>query len=118
VDPTGLNPAAALAIALSAAGKLGALGLGLGGAYAAATIVDEAITQRDGEESTTARDAIKEIAPTVIDIQGAAPGLGKKSPKNVTPLIVNEAKKQKERESERKKRKNETKNPDEGNNKK
>ena len=62
VDPLGLFPPALFL----AAGILGSLGLGLGGAYGAAKITDTAKTYKDGKESTVARDAIKEVAPYIV----------------------------------------------------
>ena len=67
-DPTGLFPPALLLLA----GIGSSLGLGLGGSYGAAAIVDSITKAHDGQESTAARDAIKSVAPRVAQIHNAA----------------------------------------------
>lgn len=82
-DPMGLFPAA-----LAFLGGQGlALGLGLGGAYGAATVADQIKSSRDGEKSTVARDAITTITPPLAGIVsgGAATSL---SPLAVTKAVL------------------------------
>ena len=67
-DPSGLFPPALLLLA----GMAGSAGIGLGGAYGAAKIVDAIKELQEGKESSVARDAIKTVAPHAVDIHTKA----------------------------------------------
>lgn len=88
-DKAGLTPAAIPPLAIYIAAKLGALGLGLGGTYGAAYVVDKIKSKKDGEESTETRDTIKKVAPEVVDAWWDAATMGRSGNKlgNVRKLI-------------------------------
>ena len=70
-DPTGLNPLWGT-FGKFLLGKAGSLGLGLGGAYGAAAIVDKLSERKNGKKSDEAKRAVMEVSPWVTGTQAAS----------------------------------------------